>query len=134
MITSLQANVKKITNVACGSAHTLAWSTDSSANARLPSVSPIEYDLLQDIPTWVLHRRLVLLHHFTELICPCIAMFPITGEDSLHNLRNILIYYIKEATFRKVVQATMVREKHHGPVVELNRYVFGKCSACKGSL
>ncbi|XP_066141939.1 E3 ubiquitin-protein ligase HERC2 isoform X1 [Euwallacea fornicatus] len=120
LITSLEANIK-ITNVACGSAHTLAWSTDSSASARLPTVPPIEYDLLRDIPTWVLHRRLVLLHHFTELICPCIAMFPITGEDSLHQLRNILIYYIKEATFRKVVQATMLREKHHGPVVELNR-------------
>ncbi|XP_050303138.1 E3 ubiquitin-protein ligase HERC2 [Anthonomus grandis grandis] len=121
LITALQANVKKITNVACGSAHTLAWSTDSSASARLPFQAPIEYDLLQDIPTWVLHRRLVLLHHFTELICPCITMFPITGEDSLHELRNILIYYIKEATFRKVVQATMVRDKHHGPVIELNR-------------
>ncbi|XP_030756884.1 E3 ubiquitin-protein ligase HERC2 [Sitophilus oryzae] len=133
LITSLQANVKKITNVACGSAHTLAWSTDSSASARLPSVAPIEYDLLQEIPTWVLHRRLVLLHHFTELICPCIAMFPITGDDSLHELRNILIYYIKEATFRKVVQATMVRDKHHGPIIELNRLQVKK-SRSRGGL
>ncbi|KAF7266968.1 hypothetical protein GWI33_019752 [Rhynchophorus ferrugineus] len=133
LITSLQANVKKITNVACGSAHTLAWSTDSSASARLPSVAPIEYDLLQDIPSWVLHRRLVLLHHFTELICPCIAMFPITGSDSLHELRNILIYYIKEANFRKVVQATMVRDKHHGPIIELNRLQVKK-SRSRGGL
>ncbi|KAL1491483.1 hypothetical protein ABEB36_012074 [Hypothenemus hampei] len=133
LITSLQGSVKKITNVACGSAHTLAWSTDSSASARLPTVAPLEYDLLQDIPTWVLHRRLVLLHHFTELICPCITMFPITGTDSLHELRNILIYYIKEATFRKVVQATMVRDKHHGPIIELNRLQVKK-SRSRGGL
>ncbi|XP_048524463.1 E3 ubiquitin-protein ligase HERC2 [Dendroctonus ponderosae] len=133
LISCLQPKVKKITNVACGSAHTLAWSTDSSVSARLPAGAPIEYDLLQDIPTWVLHRRLVLLHHFTELICPCIAMFPITGEESLHELRNILIYYIKESTFRKVVQATMVRDKHHGPVVELNRLQVKK-SRSRGGL
>ena len=28
---------------------------------------------------------------------------------------------VQEAAFRKVVQATMVRDKQHGPVVELNR-------------
>lgn len=27
----------------------------------------------------------------------------------------------QEAAFRKVVQATMVRDRQHGPVVELNR-------------
>ncbi|KAJ8985747.1 hypothetical protein NQ317_014400 [Molorchus minor] len=116
LVSHLQANVKKITNVACGSAHTLAWSTSSasSACARLPAIAPLEYDLLQDIPPWVLHRRLVLLHHFAELICPCITMFPITGPDSLHELRSILIYNIKEATFRKVVQATMSNDRDPG--------------------
>ncbi|XP_044262446.1 E3 ubiquitin-protein ligase HERC2 isoform X2 [Tribolium madens] len=133
LVSALQG--KKITNVACGSAHTLAWSTNnaSSACARLPSVAPLEYDLLQDIPTWVLHRRLVLLYYFAELICPCITMFPITGSDSLHELRSILIYTIKEATFRKVVQATMVRDKHHGPVIELNR-IQVKRSRSRGGL
>ncbi|KAG5897066.1 hypothetical protein JTB14_025882 [Gonioctena quinquepunctata] len=135
LVSHLQANVKKITNVACGSAHTLAWSTSnaSSACARLPSIAPLEYDLLQDIPALVLHCRLVLLHHFAELICPCITMFPITGPDSLHELRSILIYSIKEATFRKVVQATMVRDKHHGPVIELNR-IQVKRSRSRGGL
>ncbi|XP_056632300.1 E3 ubiquitin-protein ligase HERC2 isoform X1 [Diorhabda sublineata] len=135
LVTHLQANVKKITNVACGSAHTLAWSTSnaSSACARLPTVAPLEYDLLQDIPSLVLHCRLILLHHFAELICPCITMFPITGPDSLHELRNILIYSIKEATFRKVIQATMVRDKHHGPVIELNR-IQVKRSRSRGGL
>ncbi|KAJ8962033.1 hypothetical protein NQ314_005815 [Rhamnusium bicolor] len=135
LVSHLQANVKKITNVACGSAHTLAWSTSnaSSACGRLPTIAPLEYDLLQEISPWVLHRRLVLLHHFAELICPCITMFPITGPDSLHELRSILIYNIKEATFRKVVQATMVRDKHHGPVIELNR-IQVKRSRSRGGL
>lgn len=101
LVAALQG--KKITNVACGSAHTLAWSTTgSNVCARLPNAAPMEYDLLKDIPMRVLHRRLVLLQHFSELICPCIAMFPIHGEGSLHDIRNILIYSIKEATFRKV--------------------------------
>lgn len=34
----------------------------------------------------------------------------------------------QEAAFRKVVQATMVRDRQHGPVVELNRIqVHQKC-------
>lgn len=33
-----------------------------------------------------------------------------------------VIYVLEqEAAFRKVVQATMVRDRQHGPVVELNR-------------
>lgn len=94
---------KKITSVACGSAHTLAWSTNKpTVSARLPNLAPLEYDLVRDIPLQVLYSRLVLLHHFAELICPCIAMFPIVGDGSLDQLRTILVYSIKEATFRKV--------------------------------
>ena len=29
--------------------------------------------------------------------------------------------YFQEAAFRKVVQTTMVRDRQHGPVIELNR-------------
>ncbi|KAF5273445.1 hypothetical protein FQA39_LY07462 [Lamprigera yunnana] len=120
LVTILQG--KKITNVACGSAHTLAWSiSNANACARLPTQAPLEYDLLQDISILTLHRRLILLHHFAELVCPCISMFPITGIGSLSEIRNILVYSIKEATFRKVIQSTMVRDKQHGPVIELNR-------------
>ena len=36
-------------------------------------------------------------------------------------LRSVLLASSKEAAFRKVVQATMVRDRQHGPVVELNR-------------
>lgn len=35
---------------------------------------------------------------------------------------EILIFsFSQEVAFRKVVQATMVRDRQHGPVVELNR-------------
>ncbi|XP_050578084.1 E3 ubiquitin-protein ligase HERC2 [Bombus affinis] len=112
---------KKITRVACGSAHTLAWSTMKATQSRMPATTPMEYDLVKDLPFPVLHNRLVLLHHFAELLCPCLPMFPITGPVSLSKLAPMLVYSIKEATFRKVVQATMVRDRQHGPVIELNR-------------
>lgn len=104
--------------MACGSAHTLAWSTISSGSScAVPAITPLEYDLLQDIPTTVLHKRLILLHHFSELICPCITMFPITGAESLHELRTILIYSIKEATFRLVLMI-FIRNRRKSPFIE----------------
>lgn len=112
---------KKITRVACGSAHTLAWSTTKAAHSRLPASTPMEYDLVKDFPFATLHNRLVLLHHFSELLCPYLAMFPMTGDLCLNKLAPMLVYSIKEETFRKVVQATMVRDRQHGPVIELNR-------------
>lgn len=40
----------------------------------------------------------------------------------LWNLFKYTLYVCEqEAAFRKVVQATMVRDRQHGPVVELNR-------------
>ncbi|XP_011141461.1 E3 ubiquitin-protein ligase HERC2 [Harpegnathos saltator] len=112
---------KKITRVACGSAHTLAWSTAKATQSRMPASAPMEYDLVKEIPFSVLRNRLVLLHHFAELLCPALAMFPTTGPTGLDKLGPMLVYTIKEATFRKVVQATMVRDRQHGPVIELNR-------------
>lgn len=94
---------KKITQVACGSAHTLAWSTNKPVSAsRLPVSTPLEYDLVRDLQLPTLRNRLVLLHHFSELFCPGVAMFPIDGEGSLDKLRGILVSSTKEATFRKV--------------------------------
>ncbi|XP_023713900.1 E3 ubiquitin-protein ligase HERC2 [Cryptotermes secundus] len=125
---------KKITQVACGSAHTLAWSTNKPVSAsRLPVSTPLEYDLVRDFPLPTLRNRLVLLHHFSELFCPGVAMFPIDGEGSLDKLRGILVSSTKEATFKKVVQATMVRDRQHGPVIELNR-IQVKRSRSKGGL
>ncbi|TSK42064.1 E3 ubiquitin-protein ligase HERC2 [Bagarius yarrelli] len=118
---------KKINRVACGSAHTLAWSTSKPTNAgKLPA----QYNHLQEIPIIALRNRLLLLHHISELFCPCIPMFNLEGRlgqtghgpsVGFDTLRGILISQGKEAAFRKVVQATMVRDRQHGPVVELNR-------------
>ncbi|XP_055695916.1 probable E3 ubiquitin-protein ligase HERC2 [Lutzomyia longipalpis] len=120
LVTALQG--KHIVKVTCGSAHTLALSTSQlNEGCRPPPLPPLEYDLCRDLPPDALHARLVLLHHFSELICPCLAMLPISGILSLSSLKDLLVYSIKEATFRKVIQTTMVRDKQHGPVIELNR-------------
>ncbi|XP_012287916.1 E3 ubiquitin-protein ligase HERC2 [Orussus abietinus] len=124
---------KKITRVACGSAHTLAWSTTKVTQSRLPASIPMEYDLVKDLPFSTLHNRLVLLHHFAELLCPSLTMFPTIGPISLSRLAPMLVYSIKEATFRKVIQATMVRDRQHGPVIELNR-IQVKRARSKGGL
>ncbi|XP_061183765.1 E3 ubiquitin-protein ligase HERC2-like isoform X1 [Saccostrea echinata] len=123
---------KKINRVACGSAHSLAWSTNKAVSAgKLPTAIPMEYNHLQSIPITALRNRLMLLHHFSDVFCPSIPMFDLQhrsqGEvrndiiTGLDNLRGVIVSSVKEAAFRKVVQATMVRDKQHGPVVELNR-------------
>lgn len=57
---------------------------------------------MRDIPLPTLRNRLILLYHFSELIGPNVAMLPTEGEVSLDQLREILVYSVKEATFRKV--------------------------------
>ncbi|XP_066478199.1 E3 ubiquitin-protein ligase HERC2 isoform X5 [Tiliqua scincoides] len=141
LVAALQG--KKINRVACGSAHTLAWSTSKPANAgKLPTQVPMEYNHLQEILIVALRNRLLLLHHISELFCPCIPMFDLEGRldetgqgpsVGFDTLRGILISQGKEAAFRKVVQATMVRDRQHGPVVELNR-IQVKRSRSKGGL
>lgn len=112
---------KHVVKVTCGSAHTVALCTTRLSAGHPPPIPPLEYDFVRDLPPEALHSRLVLLHHFSELICPCLAMLPITGQLSLASLKDVVVYSIKEAAFRKVIQTTMTREKQHGPVVELNR-------------
>ncbi|MEE6507640.1 hypothetical protein FKM82_027611 [Ascaphus truei] len=141
LVAALQG--KKINRVGCGSAHTLAWSTSKPANAgKLPTQVPMEYNHLQEIMIIGLRNRLLLLHHISELFCPCIPMFDLEGRlgetgqgpsVGFDTLRGILISQGKEAAFRKVVQATMVRDRQHGPVVELNR-IQVKRSRSKGGL
>ncbi|XP_071496413.1 E3 ubiquitin-protein ligase HERC2-like [Diadema antillarum] len=144
IVTALQD--KKITNVACGSAHTVAWSTSKPLHAgRLPQTVPMEYNLLKDVPIPVVRNRLVLLHHFSELFCPSIPMFDMRDKPDTSSaagmgilvgidaLRGLLVSSGKEAAFRKVVQATMVRDRQHGPVIELNR-IQVKRSRSKGGL
>ena len=130
LVASLQN--RKINRVACGSAHTLAWSTSEPVTtSKLPAHIPLECDLLKEFSAAVLRNRLVLLHHFSDTFCPGIAMFPLgpglaatheAGQCGVDKLRTLLVSAAKEAAFRKVVQATMVRERQHGPVVELNRF------------
>ena len=48
-------------------------------------------------------------------------------------LRGCLVSSVKEIAFKKVVQATMVRDRQHGPVIELNRLQV-KRSRHKGGL
>lgn len=128
LVAALQG--KKINRVSCGSAHTVAWSTcnpsSAGASGRMPLAIPLEYDLLQDIPIPTLRNRYALLYHFSELFCPSLSMFDLSGsseiqQEGLNQLRGLLVLSGKEAAFRKVVQATMVRDRQHGPVVELNR-------------
>ncbi|GAB6021505.1 E3 ubiquitin-protein ligase herc2 [Chamberlinius hualienensis] len=148
---------KKINRVACGSAHTFCWSTAKPVNAStLPSRVPVEYDHLRDIPIITLRNRLVLLHHFSYLFCPSIAMFDLghsttpttlTNFNSRHEngnhgtnlcisvdkLHSVLVSTAKEASFKKVVQATMIRDRPHGPLIELNRMQLRR-SRSKGGL
>ncbi len=113
----------------------------------LPQV-PLEYDLLKEFPPCTLRNRLVLLHHFSDLFCPCLAMFSLgfrggsggggTSDSAagrspmdIDQLRSLLVSAAKESAFRKVVQATMVRDRQHGPVIELNRISAAKARAAK---
>ena len=47
------------------------------------------------------------------------------GSRNIDALRSLLVSSAKESAFRKVVQATMIRDRQHGPVVELNRMSGG---------
>ena len=47
----------------------------------------------------------------------------------IDKLRTLLVTSAKESAFRKVVQATMVRDRQHGPVIELNRISVKKQAA-----
>lgn len=69
---------KKINKVACGSAHSLAWSTNKpTSTGKLPQKIPLECDRLKDMNMLVLRNRYALLHHFSDLFCPTIPMFDI---------------------------------------------------------
>ena len=108
---------------------------------KLPTNVPIEFDLLKEIPMEAIKNRLILLHHFSDLICQCITMFDINsnsedpngGDPTVDRLREILVSSAKETAFKKVIQATMVRDRQHGPVVELNR-IQVKRSRSRGGL
>jgi len=131
---------KNINRVATGSAHTLAWSTTRpSSSGHLPREVPMEYDLLQEIPLIALRNRLLLLHYFSDIFCPIIPMWDADSSEGgnpnydPNKLRGILVSNAKETAFRKIIHGTMVRDKQHGPVIELNRIQVKK-SRGKGGL
>jgi E3 ubiquitin-protein ligase HERC2 len=129
LVSSLKG--KFIDRVACGSAHTVAWSTTQPSSAcRLPDEVPMEYNHLRDLDVKVLRNRLVLLNHFSDLVSSCIAMFGVEkqitagaagNEVSFDGLRCLISPAVKENVFKKVVQNTMARDRPHGPVIEVNR-------------
>ncbi|XP_045542472.1 probable E3 ubiquitin-protein ligase HERC2 [Papilio machaon] len=110
---------KRVTKVACGSAHTVALCVEAPRAPRPPPDPPLECHLLRDLSPQLICNRLVLLHQFSELVCPNLSLLVLDGP--LDQLRTLLFYSVKEAAFRKAIMATMVRERQHGPVVELSR-------------
>nr|XP_026484631.1 probable E3 ubiquitin-protein ligase HERC2 isoform X1 [Vanessa tameamea] len=110
---------KRVTRVACGSAHTVALCVEAPPAPRPPPAAPLECHLLRDLPTHLICNRLVLLHQFSELVCPNLPLLVL--DEPMDQLRSLLFYSVKEAAFRKAIMATMVRERQHGPVVELSR-------------
>ena len=83
---------KQTNRVACGSAHTIAWSTTKPANAgRLPREVPMEFNHLQLIPLGSLRNRLMLLHHFSELVCSSIALFDLQPRIKDHLGQGTLV-------------------------------------------
>jgi len=68
---------------------------------------------------------------FPDLLCASVPFFPLhqtslndvnsDAGTSLDLLRGLLVTSGKECVFKKVVQTTMIREKQHGPTIELNR-------------
>ena len=142
LISALQG--KKTNRVACGSAHTFAWSTLKPANAsRLPPNVPMEFNHLHGLPMTTLRFRLILLHHFSDLFCASLPMFDLSQPtDSVGkrvssqittfgSLNGLISSSAKETAFRRVVQATMIRDRQHGPVIEINR-IQVKRSRTKG--
>uniref|UniRef100_A0A8C0GP25 E3 ubiquitin-protein ligase HERC2 n=1 Tax=Chelonoidis abingdonii TaxID=106734 RepID=A0A8C0GP25_CHEAB len=63
---------KKVIAIATGSLHCVCCTEDG--------IVPMEYNHLQEIPIIALRNRLLLLHHISELFCPCIPMFDLEGH------------------------------------------------------
>lgn len=72
-----------IDHVACGSAHSIAWSSVRRKLAcPLPSRVPMELNHLQTFVISDLRNRLVLLHHFSSLFCKSLTLFTLQPPSS----------------------------------------------------
>jgi E3 ubiquitin-protein ligase HERC2 len=91
--------------VSCGSAHSFAWTNEEASYKEnaIPSIIPLEYDLLQEFSINELRNRLLLLHHFSTIVNQTILLFlPIQGDLSLDAIRPYMVYPVKEGIFKKV--------------------------------
>lgn len=77
----------------------------------------MEYNHLQEIAIIGLRNRLLLLHHISELFCPCIPMFDLEGrlEETgrgpsvgFDTLRGILISQGKVQIYHIISNSTIV--------------------------
>lgn len=96
---------KRIQQVSCGSAHSFAWASEEACPTEnsIPSIIPLEYDLLQEFDIHELRNRLLLLHHFSTIVNQTILLFlPVQGEISLDAIRPYMVYPVKESIFKKV--------------------------------
>lgn len=94
---------------------------------------PMEYSHLQDLPVVALRNRLLLLHHVSELFCPCIPMFDLEGaldeaglgpSVGFDTLRGILISQGKVRGAACAVGGTGVL-LHFSPTRSPNRKCLG---------
>ena len=93
----------QVDHVACGSAHTVVWSSmRRKVVCALPSRVPMEFDLLKNIAMHVLRNRLILLHHFSSLFCKSLTLFGVQSSpeanlqgatviEGFDHLRSILM-------------------------------------------
>lgn len=97
---------------------------------------PMEYNHLQEIPIIALRNRLLLLHHISELFCPCIPMFDLEGsldETGLgpsvgfDTLRGILISQGK-VLCSSLWTVSFTHNKSYSGTIDINFISFRKWS------
>lgn len=73
-----------IDHVACGSAHSIAWSSrQRNLTCPLPAKVPMEFSQLQQFPLPVLRDRLILLQHFSNIFSKSITLFDLHHSNEL---------------------------------------------------
>ncbi|KAI5699704.1 hypothetical protein M8J75_007266 [Diaphorina citri] len=101
---------KSVTAV-CGSAHSIVLAVKEPFIPALPKSVPSEYYLLQDVPLSLLRYRMMYLYHVSSLIAPFLLMLPHKGSlVSYPNLKNRILYSVRENTLKKVIKKTMMPE------------------------
>uniref|UniRef100_A0A8D8RL73 E3 ubiquitin-protein ligase HERC2 n=3 Tax=Cacopsylla melanoneura TaxID=428564 RepID=A0A8D8RL73_9HEMI len=101
---------KSVTAI-CGSAHSIVLAVKEPFVPALPKVVPPEYYLLQDIPINLLRYRMMYLYRISSMLAPFLLMLPQRGSlVTYNNLKNKLLYSVRENTLKKVLKKTMMPE------------------------